>query len=207
MIIPRILSLGWLVFDKSSKEKGVTQENESLHPHKSFYVNNSFLFQRPEVDTTQMSINRWMNAHIILYSVFCTMEYYSAIKTELLVRHKDMDESQDNHAEKSQEKSTHCMISFILKSRKCKLIYSYTKQIRDSLGRSRRNYKGEEETLGCNRYVYSSLWWWVHGCNTHPNLSTWTLYKYVQFILRQLYLTEKQRIMCKFNSWICLCLA
>lgn len=58
-----------------------------------------------------------------------------------------MDESQGNYAERSQENSTHCMISFILKSRKCKLIYSYSKQIRDSLGGSRRNYKEEEETL------------------------------------------------------------
>lgn len=119
-----------------------------------------------------------------------------------------MDESH-NYAQRRHKKSTHCMISFALKYTKCKLIYSYSKQIRDCWGqeRCRRNYKGEEKTFGCNRHVYC-----LHcgdgltGVNTHPNLSTWTFCKYMQFIACQLYLKKKKKRMCKFNSWTCLIL-
>lgn len=92
-----------------------------------------------------------------------------------------------NYAERSQKKSTCCMVLFTQNSRKCTLIYSDRKQIRRCWGqgakKSRRYYR------------------WVLQCHTHPKSSTWTFINVCS--LSQLYFKtiKTRKLPCKLNSW------
>lgn len=110
-----------------------TREMETC-PCKDLYtdVHSRFIYSRQKLKTTQSPKDKWVVSKVTYNHI---MKTHSAIKNKQITDRHNMDDSQKHYAKwiRQMQKSTCCMISFKLNSRKSKTDI-YRKQISGGLG-------------------------------------------------------------------------